>query len=74
MRDIEHDIGTKVVVEVAGTVVAWHKNERGVKYVVAPIDKRIPAVHAHPEIVFPDDGAEVISNVVAFPRAEGEVA
>lgn len=74
MPTFEHEIGANVFVDVAGKVVARHESERGLKYIIAPNDKRLPVVHAHPDMVFADDDAEVVSNVIAFPRPVDEVA
>lgn len=69
----EFAIGERVVVEVTGTVVVRQESNRGLKYIIQPEDHRLQSVHAEPEIVFRADDAEVISNVVAFPRS-AEVA
>ena len=74
MSRFEHEIGARVVVELSGKVIARHENERGSKYIVEPDDKRLPVVHAHPQFVFADDDIQPATNVVRFPRAEGEVA
>lgn len=65
MKNLEFEIGDRVLVEVVGRVVVRQEFEGGAKYIIQPLNHKIPAIHASPEIVFAPDndeptGAEII--------------
>jgi hypothetical protein len=67
MTDTKFQIGDTVVVECAGRIVEQRRNTRGLLYIVQPLDRNLPRIHAPAEVVFSPD-------VTVNETVEGEVA
>jgi hypothetical protein len=67
MIDTKFQIGDTVVVECCGRIVEQRLNARGLLYIVQPLDRALPRIHAPVEIVFSPD-------VAIAETTEGEAA